>query len=123
MSAQPQTKEKGFLGSTTMELLLMIVFMAAMVIFGYYLGQLVGTTSFSTLSQTSGGLAVTATLLKNMGFNTAAEIYNGTAVQSFSQANTAISTDEMAFSGMMGLLGALAGTAYFVSHHRNQEQA
>lgn len=115
---KPQQRERGLLGSSTMELLIMIVFMATMVVFGYYVGQLVGTTTFSTMSQTSGGLAITSTLLKSMGFSTAAEVYNGTAMQAFAQANTAISADEMAFSGMMGLLGAVIGITYFVSRHR-----
>jgi len=122
MSAQPQPKESGLLSSTAMQLLITVVIMATFVVFGYYLGQLVGSTTFSTMSQTSGGLAITASLLQKMGFKTAAEIYNGTAIQAFGQANTAIPTDEMAFSGMMGLVGAILGFVFFVNEHKKYNQ-
>ena len=122
MSAQPQPKESGLLSSTAMQLIMTIVIMATFVIFGYYLGQLVGSTTFSTMSQTSGGLAVTASLLQKMGFNTAAQIYNGTAIQSFAQANTAIPTDEMAFAGMLGLIGAIIGFTFFINEHKKYNQ-
>ena len=122
MSAQPQPKESGLFSSTAMQLLIAVVIMATFVVFGYYLGQLVGSTTFSTMSQTSGGLAITATLLQKMGFKTAAEIYNGTAIQAFGQANTAIPTDEMAFAGMMGLIGAIVGFTFFVNEHKKYNQ-
>jgi hypothetical protein len=122
MSAQPQPKESGLFSSTAMQLLITVVIMATFVVFGYYLGQLVGSTTFSTMSQTSGGLAITASLLQKMGFKTAAEIYNGTAIQAFGQANTAEPTDEMAFAGMMGLIGAIVGLTFFVNEHKKYNQ-
>jgi len=131
MSAQPptngngqnQNNDSGLFSSTAMQLLIAVVIMATFVVFGYYLGQLVGSTTFSTMSQTSGGLAITATLLQKMGFNTAAQIYNGTAIQAFGQANTAEPTDEMAFAGMMGLIGAIVGFTFFVNEHKKYVQS
>ena len=122
MSAQPEPKDNGLLSSTAMQLLMAVVIMATFVVFGYYLGQLVGSTTFSTMSQTSGGLAITSTLLQKMGFKTAAEIYNGTAIQAFGQANTAIPTDEMAFAGMLGLIGAIVGFTFFINEHKKHIQ-
>ena len=120
MSAQTNgdNKEKGLLGSNVLGLLLAVLFMAALAVIGFYIGQMVGTTQYSTLSQSSGGLAITATLLQKMGFKTAAQIYNGTAIQAFAQSNTAISTDEEAFSAAMALLGGLALFAVFANRHR-----
>jgi len=112
-------KEKGLLGSNLLDLILAVLFMAALAVVGFFVGQLVGTTQFSTLSQSSGGLAITATLLQKMGFKTAAAVYNGTAIQAFAQSNTAVSTDEEAFSAMFALLGGLAMFAIFTNRHRN----
>jgi len=121
MSAQTNGdngKEKGLLGSNILDLLLAVLFMASLAVIGYYIGQQVGATTFSTLSQSSGGLAITATLLQKMGFKTAAAIYNGTAIQAFAQSSTAESTDEMAFSAAFSLLGGLALFAVFTNRHR-----
>ncbi len=118
MSAQPNGNNS-LKTSSVIELIILVAFMAALTVVGFFVGQLVGQTGFATMSQASGGLAITSTLLKSMGYGTAAQIYNGTAAQAFGQANTAISTDEMAFAAMFGLFGALLGIVSFARKHES----